>query len=326
MMEHRMDGNIVLQDWYTYTLAWHAGKVFYVGRGRNYYWDRHEQKALRGEKCRVTDVICEIWLRGETVIKQKQHENLTEEEAYRQQVLLYAKYSTINPEMVYPGSYPRPIGHGKNIGASRKAKGYQHSEESKKKMTQSRIGKKYSEDRLSRNLRRMKNPVHLNTPEVKAKMATTKTGKPRPIEVMKKLQEGRIRALEAMTEEEKAKRLRPWIEAGQKASKRITKDTTLEKIIEESLKSDGVEYTKQHQVSYYQCDFYIPSTNTIIEVNGCFAHRCPVCGWNEHNAEEIRAKDKRKIDYLLSKGYTVKVIWEHAIEGHKVRLPKKRKE
>ena len=125
-----------------------------------------------------------------------------------------------------------------------------------------------------------------------------------------------------MTEDDKAAYLQAWIDGGQKASSRMVEDTVIEKLVEETLKASGVEYVKQLHVSYYVCDFFIPATNTIIEVNGCFIHQCPECGCNNHRTEEVRMKDARKLAYLKSKGYTVNVIWEHSIEGHKTRKPK----
>ncbi len=311
-----------MNDWYTYTLRHPDGQVFYVGKGRGDYWNMHEQKAKRGEKVKLTTIIQEIWDQGQQVQKQKEREHLTEEEAYVHQVELYNKYSAENPEMRYLGSSPRPVGHGKHIGASRMAKGYKHSKAARDKMTQSRIGKKYSPERLERNMERLKNPQHLNTPEARVKSGKTRTGMEYSGEAKARMSASAKRRMAHMTEEEKAAYLIPWIDGGQQASKRVVKDTIIEKMVEKTLKASGVEYVKQLQVSYYSCDFYIPSTNTVIEVNGCFVHRCAQCGFNKHGAEEIRAKDARKLAYLESKGYTVKIIWEHDIDGHKVRKPK----
>lgn len=160
------------------------------------------------------------------------------------------------------------------------------------------------------------------SPEAVAKSAAAKRGKPRSPEMRAKLSLAQKRIWERLTEAEKAEYLQIWIDAGQKASLRTTKDSTIERMVEETLKASGVAYEKQFRVGIYTGDFYIPATNTIVEVNGCWIHRCSVCGWNNHGAEEIRAKDVRKLAYLQSKGYTINIIWEHSIEGHKIKKPK----
>lgn len=312
-----------MNNWYTYTLRHPNGVVFYTGKGQGDYWNIHEQKAKRGEKVKLTMIIQGIWNQGQQVLKQKEREHLSEEEAYAHQVELYNKYSAANPEMCYAGAYPRPVGHGKHIGASRKAKGYKPSQAALDKMSRSRTGVKYSEERLARNAERLKNPTHLNTPEAIAKREKTRKGAKRSEASKARMSASAKRRFARMSEEEKANYLQIWVEAGQEAAKQFTKDTVIEKTVEATLKASGVEYIKQFQVSYYRCDFYIPETNTIIEAHGCYWHQCPVCGYNNHRTEEIRAKDVRKIAYLESKGYTVNVIWEHSMEGHKTRKPKK---
>lgn len=310
------------EDWYVYTLAWHTGLIFYVGRGRGHRWDVHEQKALRGENCRVTDTICEIWLRGEALIKKKHLENVTEEDAYTYQFSLYMKYATLNNTMLSPGGYPRAVGHGNKIADSRKANGHSKwSPETKEKFSKTRIGRSYPKERKA--VYKKRNMAYLNTPETIAKRGITMRGRMVSQETRAKMSDAKKRFMSSISEEEKLNRLEAWIEAGQKASSRKLQDTSIEKIIEQKLIADNESYVKQYKVGAYHCDFYIPTKNTIVEVNGCFIHQCPECGWNNHRTEEIRAKDAKKLAYLQSKGYTVNVIWEHSIDGHKVRLPKK---
>ena len=97
-----------MEDYYVYLLERPNGQVFYVGKGQDDYWNRHEQKAKRGEKCQLTTIIQDIWSQGQQVQKRKVYEHLSAEDAYAYQVRMYGKYSELNPEMIYGGSYPRP--------------------------------------------------------------------------------------------------------------------------------------------------------------------------------------------------------------------------
>jgi G:T-mismatch repair DNA endonuclease (very short patch repair protein) len=187
---------------------------------------------------------------------------------------------------------------------SAKKKGVPQSESAKQKHRES-----YQYDRI-------------NSPEAVAKRDAKRRGAKRSEEAKAKMSESAKRRFARMNEAERVAYLTPWIDGGQKAADRVFKDTHIEKLVEETLKASGVTYEKQYKVGYYRCDFYVPATNTIIEVNGCFVHQCPTCGYNNRRTEEIRAKDARKLAYLQSKGYTVNIIWEHAIDGHKARKPK----
>jgi very-short-patch-repair endonuclease len=67
-------------------------------------------------------------------------------------------------------------------------------------------------------------------------------------------------------------------------------------------------------------DFLLPDTKTIIEVNGDYFHANPIFYKEEdvihlpsgpQKVSDLWAKDKRKIDFAISKGYNVLVIWEY---------------
>jgi G:T-mismatch repair DNA endonuclease (very short patch repair protein) len=150
-------------------------------------------------------------------------------------------------------------------------------------------------------------------------MAKTNTGKKRPDWVIEKINETRKSTWENLTYEERMVRLEPWIKAGQEASRKIVKDTKIERYVEAQLIATEIEYQKQFRIGIYSCDFYIPSQNKIIEVNGCFYHQCPECGFANRRTEEIRAKDARKVAYLESKGFIVEVIWEHSIDPSELK-------
>ena len=110
------------------------------------------------------------------------------------------------------------------------------------------------------------------------------------------------------TEEQRQHRLIPWIEAG-----RRQQDTAIEVYVAQSLDIQDIEYEPQKRIGYYIADFYIPSRNTVLEVNGCYWHGCESCGFNSAWHSKRRLKDKRRTTYLINKGYTVVVIWEHQL-------------
>lgn len=68
-------------DFYTYTLAYPDGTVFYVGKGTGNRIDHHEKEAHRGHACKKCQTIRLIWATGEQVVKTKVREHLTEDEA-----------------------------------------------------------------------------------------------------------------------------------------------------------------------------------------------------------------------------------------------------
>ncbi len=82
------------------------------------------------------------------------------------------------------------------------------------------------------------------------------------------------------------------------------KDTKPERIVEQLLKEKQIKYIKQYPYKLGIADFYLPDSNTIIEVNGDYWHNLP-------GAPE---KDKIKYNYLLNNGYNLKVIWESDIK------------
>lgn len=74
----------------------------------------------------------------------------------------------------------------------------------------------------------------------------------------------------------------------------------------ELLDAAGVEYVHQYALRvdsdndavYYVCDFYLPSTHTLLEVNE---------PW--HRAESHVERDAKKYQYYRSKGFNVAVVW-----------------
>lgn len=144
------------------------------------------------------------------------------------------------------------------------------------------------------------------TDERRARSSEVHKGKEIPQELRDRLSVMGKAFFESMSEEERAayhtKRL----------STQTTQNTSIEVFVAQWLDEYGVKYEQQKRVGYYFVDFYLTDIQLLLEVNGCWWHACEECGYNinEYSAHK-QAKDKKRIAYLESKGYTVAVLWEH---------------
>lgn len=91
----------------------------------------------------------------------------------------------------------------------------------------------------------------------------------------------------------------------------LANTSSLEVQIAGLLDALGIEYTPQYQIGATHVDFYVPSRNLIIEVNGCWWHGCEQCVENTTEAQEKRQQDMRRQYFLRSQGYNLYTIWEH---------------
>lgn len=90
------------------------------------------------------------------------------------------------------------------------------------------------------------------------------------------------------------------------------KNTKIEEKIEYFLKCLNKEFYIHYYISEiehgYQCDFYIPSINLVIECDGDYWHDYP----NGREIDHIRTKE------LQLKGFKVVRLWEHDIKKMKI--------
>ncbi|CAD8072375.1 unnamed protein product [Paramecium primaurelia] len=86
-------------------------------------------------------------------------------------------------------------------------------------------------------------------------------------------------------------------ESNYKKDKYILQESIMQKQFEKNLNE---EYLKEYEVGLYHCDFYLPKSNTIIEVNG-YKHYI-------HFKERKTGNYQQKYNYLIKKGYNVKEI------------------
>lgn len=102
-----------------------------------------------------------------------------------------------------------------------------------------------------------------------------------------------------------------------------------EKFAKEFLEKIGVEYVYQYKAEsigrYY--DFYIPSCNVLIEVDGTFYHSYGLV-YEEMSPMQKRnyRVDKQKDQWALERGILLLRIWEHDINKNPEKVRKLLKE
>jgi G:T-mismatch repair DNA endonuclease (very short patch repair protein) len=134
------------------------------------------------------------------------------------------------------------------------------------------------------------------------------------------------------SENEAIQRIKQICSNGAKAALKVVQkpatEAKISQILEQFCKSFSTQFVIKNDCNEdkrksFIYDFLLPETKTIIEVNGDFFHANPAI-YSKNDviplpsglctAQELWEKDKRKIDFARSKGYTVIVIWEHEIK------------
>jgi very-short-patch-repair endonuclease len=96
-----------------------------------------------------------------------------------------------------------------------------------------------------------------------------------------------------------------------------------ERLMQDMLESHGIECIYQYELSGFFYDFYIPSKNTLIEVDGDFWHCKP---GTKHEIPIMKEQtknvvnDKKKTAIAHSKGYTLLRFWESDINENPVYI------
>lgn len=96
------------------------------------------------------------------------------------------------------------------------------------------------------------------------------------------------------------------------------KDTSIEIKIENLLKDLQLNFIKQHRISKWVFDFYLPVFNTIIECQGDYWHANPLL-FEESKLNEIQLKninrDRRKISFIEENEINSIFLWENEIHS-----------
>jgi very-short-patch-repair endonuclease len=98
-----------------------------------------------------------------------------------------------------------------------------------------------------------------------------------------------------------------------------------ERLMEDILKSHGIEYVYQQEVSGFFYDFYIPSKNILIEVDGDFWHCKPGTKYETPKMpEQVKnvVNDKKKTTVACSNNYTLIRFWESDIQDNRLQVVK----
>lgn len=88
----------------------------------------------------------------------------------------------------------------------------------------------------------------------------------------------------------------------------------LESKYAEKLKEQGIEFIWQYRINRYVYDFFIPKTNTLIELHGTFWHADPRIYDHSKFLYPVQKRnlenDVKKAEFAKRNGYNLAVIWE----------------
>jgi len=108
--------------------------------------------------------------------------------------------------------------------------------------------------------------------------------------------------------------------------RKVHKQSGIEAIVEGWLLELGIPYKSEHAISRTHVDFFLPP-QTVLEVQGCYWHSCPVCNPTSSLTKQQlrwRRRDARRFTFLTNAGYHLMLLWEHQIvkdpKGAKDRL------
>jgi len=104
-----------------------------------------------------------------------------------------------------------------------------------------------------------------------------------------------------------------------KANKMAKKMTEPERVFAKMMKELGVEIQLQKVVGKKIFDFYIPSKNMIVEVDGDYWHANPLIYENkELNKTQLRNQKNDKYKETLAKGngYKFERVWEYDLKNN----------
>jgi len=105
-------------------------------------------------------------------------------------------------------------------------------------------------------------------------------------------------------------------ESAANARKYLIKTSKLHEAYKVSMIEKGLTgFITEYQYDYYSIDEADPFTKIAIEIDGCYWHGCPTCGFKGDS--RITRIDKRKETYLKNRGWVVIHIKEHEIKSNK---------
>jgi G:T-mismatch repair DNA endonuclease (very short patch repair protein) len=219
------------------------------------------------------------------------------------------------------------------------AKGWHHSEEAKKKMSENRKGKKHSEEtknKMSVDRCGEKHPMFgkHHTEETKKKLSSSLKGKTFD-HMFKKLSEETKKKISEASKKQWAdpqKKEMLSIAAKNRMKSRSflenSQNTKPELIFENILKALNISFRTQEKLKFVY-DFYIPGSKLLIDINGDFWHCNPKFYDSTflHPIRKIIAKDIWKEDFIRKEfaennNYKYQAIWEDNLKDRMLIISK----
>lgn len=94
--------------------------------------------------------------------------------------------------------------------------------------------------------------------------------------------------------------------------------SSLEKIIAGELTTMGIAFETQKVVGPYIVDFYLVASDTYVEIDGCYWHGCPICGFDAKPGIQSKApRQRQRAAYLHYRQLHVCRIAEHDIHDNR---------
>jgi very-short-patch-repair endonuclease len=126
-------------------------------------------------------------------------------------------------------------------------------------------------------------------------------------DVRARMSEGHARRREEMGEEAFAE----WAQDRARNGVKWQEQSSLERWVQAWFEQHGIEFVAHPRIGQYTVDFLVQGW-LVVEVNGCWWHRCKQCGLKD----DVRARfrDQRRYRSLRSRGYEVAVVWEHDLQ------------
>jgi len=95
-------------------------------------------------------------------------------------------------------------------------------------------------------------------------------------------------------------------------------DTLPERLTASKLREMGITYIPQYPIDRMKVDFYLPVTNTVLEVYGDYWHanprKYPKRSMLNETQKQNAIRDRKRKNFLIKSGYRFVYIWECQIK------------
>jgi len=98
----------------------------------------------------------------------------------------------------------------------------------------------------------------------------------------------------------------------------FNKTPSTEKRVMKILKELNIKYDHQKPMGKLIPDFVIEDKKIVIQVQGCFWHRCQICSkkvFSKNELYEQRLREIKQVKFFSKRGYRTLFIWEHELKN-----------